>query len=81
MDDTFTFIKKDELENVKRVLNDFHEDIKFTHEIEHNNIISFLDVSVIKKVNGSFRTEVFRKKTDTNVYINWKAFALRDHGR
>ena len=77
VDDTFTFIKKDELENVKSVLNDFHEDIKFTHEIEHNNIISFLDVSVIKKVNGSFSTEVFRKKTDTNVYINWKAFAPR----
>ena len=77
MDDTFTFIKHNEIENVKGVLNGFHQDIKFTHEIEKNNSISFLDVKVTKKINGEFVTEVHRKKTDTNLYVNWKSFSPR----
>ena len=75
VDDTFTFIKKGEVENVKSVLNGFHENIKFTHEREADNKISFLDVNVIKNCDGSFETDIYRKKTDTNVYLNWKSFA------
>ena len=70
VDDTFTFIKNDEIENVKTILNGFHEDIKFTHEIEKEGSIAFLDVKITRKINGQFITEVHRKKTDTNIYIN-----------
>ena len=75
VDDTFTFINENEIENVRRILNSFHPDIKFTSEIEVNNSISFLDVKLIRKENGSFTTEVHRKETDTNIYIHWKSFA------
>ena len=75
VDDTFTFIKQNEIENVKGILNQFHEDIKFTHEVEKNKSISFLDVKVTRKNDGHFITEVYRKKTDTNLYINWKSFS------
>ena len=75
VDDTFTFIHKNEIENVKNILNTFHKDIQFTHEIEKNESISFLDVSVIRKSNGQFSTGVYRKATDTNIYINWKSFS------
>ena len=75
VDDTFTFIKENEIENVKNVLNTFHKDIKFTHEVEKNGNIAFLDVSVNKKEDGSFQTKVYRKKTDTNLYVNWMSFA------
>ena len=78
VDDTFTFIQKEEITNVIRVLNNFHKDINFTHEIEKDNCISFLDVKIKKQTNGSFITEVFRKENDTNIYINWKSFAPRD---
>ena len=70
VDDTFTFIKNEEIENVKTILNGFHEDIKFTHEIEKEGSIAFLDVKITRKINGQFITEVHRKKTDTNIYIN-----------
>ena len=46
-----------------------------TFEKETNGSISFLDVSVIRKLDGSFDTDIHRKSTDTNVYINWEAFA------
>ena len=75
VDDTFTFIKKIEIESVKELLNSFHPDIQFTHEIEADSKISFLDVSVERNLDGTFHTSVYRKKSDTNLYINWEAFA------
>ena len=75
VDDTFSFIRKGEVENVIQVLNSFHESIKFTFEKESDNSLSFLDVKVIKNEDGSFETDIHRKKTDTNVYMNWHSFA------
>ena len=46
VDDTFTFIKEGEAENVKETLNKFPIDIKFTYESESDGSISFLDVKV-----------------------------------
>ena len=40
-------------------------------------MISFLDVKVIKNGDGTFETDVHRKKTDTNVYMHWDSFAPR----
>ena len=75
VDDTFTFVKKGEIDNVISILNGFHKDVQFTHEVEENGTISFLDVKVKRKSDGTFTTSVYRKKTDTNLYINWRAFA------
>ena len=77
VDDTFTFIKDGEIETVQQALNNFHGDIKFTYESEIDNTISFLDVSVSRKQDGTFDTAVYRKKTDSSIYINWDAFATR----
>ena len=77
VDDTFTFVKKGELDKVLDALNSFHNDIKFTHEMEQNRCIPFLDVSVRRKGNGSFATSVYRKKTSSDIYINWKSYAPR----
>ena len=77
VDDTFTFIKEDKIEVVQQALNSFHKDISFTYEIEENHKISFLDVMVSRKSDGSFDTEVYRKKTDTNIYIHWGAYATK----
>ena len=75
VDDTFTFIRKDQIDYVKNVLNNFHPDIKFTHEMESSKIISFLDVCIERLDSGQFHTKVYRKKTDTNLYIDWKSFS------
>lgn len=75
VDDTFTFIKKGCVELVLEKLNSFHPSIKFTFEKEKDASIAFLDVKVIRKSDGSFDTDVHRKPTDTNIYVNWNAFA------
>ena len=75
VDDTFTFIKKGCVDTVLEKLNSFHPSIKFTFEKESDGSIAFLDVKVIKKSDGSFETDIHRKPTDTNVYVNWNAYA------
>lgn len=75
VDDTLTFIQEDKIEEVIEILNGFHPSINFTYEKEYDGCIAFLDVKLIRKDNGSFITEVYRKITDTNIYLHWKAFA------
>lgn len=76
VDDTFTLILKDNIEAVLRTLNDFHPSIEFTYEKETSNEISFLDVKIKRYTNDpSLKTDVYRKKTDTSIYINWNSFS------
>jgi len=74
VDDTLCFVKKGFREHVLSVLNAYHDNIKFTYEEERNNMISFLDVLLIRNVE-SIDLAVFRKETNTDLYINWNAFA------
>ena len=75
VDDTFAFIKEEYITEVINVLNCFHPVINFTRGVEENNCTSFLDVRVIRNENGLLSREVFRKDTDTNLYLHWKSFA------
>ena len=77
VDDTFTFVRKGGIDFVLGQLNNFHESIKFTFEKEADGSISFLDVKVMRETDGSFKTDIHRKKTDTNIYLNWSSFAPR----
>ena len=77
VDDTFTFIKERDIKNVEEILNNFHNSIKFTHEIEKNDEIVFLDVKILRKSDGTFETDVYRKKTDSSVYLNWNSFSQK----
>ncbi|KAJ8910812.1 hypothetical protein NQ315_003686 [Exocentrus adspersus] len=47
--------------------------IKFTLELEENNKLPFLDVMISKntEINSNFQTNVYRKKTNTNRYLNF----------
>ena len=70
VDDAVTFVKNDSIAYVLDQLNSFHEQIQFTYEVEHNNKLPFLDVLLIKNAN-KIDTTVYRKPTNTDVYLNW----------
>ena len=53
--------------------NSFHNKIKFIYEEEHNNKVSFLDDSVVRK-NGKTQTTVYRKSTHNKAYLHWDIF-------
>ena len=54
-------------------LNNLHKNIKFTYEVGGNQM-PFLDIAVTLSSSG-LKTTVYRKKTDTNVLLNYKAVA------
>ena len=55
-------------------LNSFHTNIKFTIEIEKENEIAFSHILLIGN-KDLINTTVYHKKTNTDLYINWKSFS------
>ena len=53
-------------------LNEQHERIKFTVELEKQGCLSFLDV-LVGKVNGGFETNTFHKPTDTGLGLKFES--------
>ena len=67
-------------------LNSNHSNIKVTYEVELGNKLAFLDVCVTRINKNEIQTSVYRKVTNTNIYINlyshtpsnWKTWTLRN---
>ena len=54
-------------------LNIYLKQIQFTYELEKDQRISLLDVSIRRLANGKLKTTVFSKETYTDVYMNWNS--------
>ena len=66
----------DEQENIHSFhdhINNLHDNLNFTLELEHNNRINFLDVSIIRE-NGSLSYDIYRKPTQTDSIIPFDSF-------
>ena len=75
VDDTFAIVKRNSVDAILNTLNRFHRNITFTHEIESGGKIAFLDVLVERTGNGTFESSVYRKPTNTDLYIHWQSYA------
>jgi hypothetical protein len=75
VDDTFAVVEKGKKDEIIAVLNDFHQNIKFTHEIEDEGSIAFLDVLLKREESGKIQTSVYRKPTNNSIYIHWESYA------
>ena len=51
MDDTFSYVKQEMVEDITMKLNEFHQNIKFTRELEADRKLQFLDV--LMQVNNA----------------------------
>ncbi|KAJ8921335.1 hypothetical protein NQ315_002949 [Exocentrus adspersus] len=75
VDDVFSIWPhgQDNLTDFLNFLNNIEPTIKFTLELEENNKLPFLDVMISKntEINSNFQTNVYRKKTNTNRYLNF----------
>ena len=71
VDDTFILIQGSnrQIENFKNYLNGINKNIQFTLEIEENNKINFLELTVYKAQN-EFKLKIFRKPTTTDITIH-----------
>ena len=74
VDDIFALFRStDHLENFTNYLNSKHKNIKFTHENESSNSLSFLDILISRSKNG-FNISVYHKPTFSGVYSNFSSF-------
>ena len=65
VDDTFTILGEDYVDDFLQHLNSHQPTIRFTTEIEKDDTIPFLDTSVSRVSDGLLTTSVYRKSTHT----------------
>ena len=75
VDDTHVYVEPEKIDYVMEKLNNYHQQIQFTYELEKYQRISFLDVLIRRLTNGKLETTVFRKETNTYIYMNWNSHA------
>ena len=72
-DNSICFVRKDSIKYVLDTLNNFHKNLNFTLEEEIDGKIAFLDALLVRN-NHFMDTTVYRKKTSTDIYLNWNSF-------
>ena len=75
MDDILREIKKSRTEEKLVHINNLHPSLKFTIEEEMENLITFLDMRIIRESDGSLHSTWFTKETDTGLIMNYHALA------
>ena len=74
VDDIFAlFSSPDHADKFKDYLSSKHPNIKFSIEKEEDGRLPFSDINIFRE-NDKFATNVYRKKTFSGVYTNFKSF-------
>ena len=73
VDDTFTLVKKGDVDELLTHLNSIRPSIKLTMELEEGGSIPFLDTRVTRKVDGKLDVTVYRKPTHTDRYLHFSS--------
>ena len=73
-DHTMAIVKEGLINHVHQQLNSFHPNIQFSFEMEKRGRILSLGISIIQK-KSSIETAVYRKSTETSIYLNCFPFA------
>ena len=74
VDNTFCYVKIGTVNDILNKLNRFYQNIQFIYELEKNNKLAFLDVLLIRN-KEKIETTVYRKPTNSDIYLNWKSFS------
>ena len=78
VDDTFTAVYKDGIDDFHEHLNRQNADIQFTKEIEENGKIPFLDCLVTRD-NNKLKTTIYRKLTHTDRLLDQSSYNPTSH--
>ena len=75
IDDSFLLFKeKHHIDLFLNYLNNCHQSIKFIKEVEENNCLNFLNISITKD-NNKFLTSTYRKPTFTGLIMTFNEFS------
>ncbi|KAI4479389.1 hypothetical protein M0804_011174 [Polistes exclamans] len=73
VDDIVTAIPKDGIELTIKTFNSVNKKIQLTIEVENNKTLPFLDMSRIRKEDGSILTDWYVKPTSSGRCLNYKS--------
>ena len=74
VDDIFILVRsKEHVAKLAQYFSSKHKNICFTYELENNNTLPFLDVTVFRDAS-KFSSSVHRKDTFSGVYTNYRSF-------
>ena len=69
VDDTFTVLDRESVDNFLQHLNNQQPSIRFTVEIKSDRNFALLDTAVSREADGRLTTSVYRKPTHTDQYL------------
>jgi len=78
LNDTFTTVHKDEIDDFHDHLNEQNADLQFTKEIEENGKLPFRDC-LVSRDNNELRTTVYRKPTHTDRLLYESSYNPTSH--
>ncbi|XP_019613587.1 PREDICTED: adhesion G-protein coupled receptor G7-like [Branchiostoma belcheri] len=73
VDDTGVVNRQEHEQELFDHINTQHDSIKFTIEREQNNRLPMLDVMMVRNPDNTITTDVFRKETHTDHYLQWSS--------
>lgn len=71
MDDGFSVVPTDKISEMVSVFNAADNRIKFTYEVEVDGVLNFLDIKIIRNLDGSLTTNWYQKPTYSGRYLNY----------
>jgi len=78
VDDCLTYVATENIAKILQAFNHFHPKLQFTLEVEKNNQINFLDVT-IHKSNNKLVTSWYTKPTWSGRYLNFNSHHPNSH--
>ncbi|KAI8517801.1 hypothetical protein Bbelb_038180 [Branchiostoma belcheri] len=79
VDDTWCRLKKRVAADFFYHINHIDDNIKFTQEPSHDNMLPFLDTKTIEEEDGNLRFEVYRKPIHTDQYLAFDSHHPLEH--
>lgn len=74
VDDVFVITKSRFINKTVEWRNGHHASSRFTHEIEENGSLPFLDLRIIKNDDNTIKLTIYRKPTNKGQYIMVDSF-------
>ena len=71
VDDIFTIVPTEYIQEIKNIFNNYNQYLQFTTEMEKDSRLSFLETIVIRTDNNRIITNWYRKPTYSGRYLNY----------
>ena len=81
VDDVLSAVPANQVDEMLAHINSIDHNIHFTSEREVEHVIPFLDVEIMRNVDGSLSTKVYRKPTHTDQYLQFSSHHPMAHKR